>query len=106
MNRCIKYVSVLIMMMAFAATAAAADPVITVIEPTSDPSSNFGETVTFNITVNQTVDIKWYIDEILIRSDSNVAAETYNTYENSSACLLYTSPSPRDRQKSRMPSSA
>ena len=25
---------------------------------------------------------------------------------NGSACLLYTSPSPRDRQKSRMPSSA
>ena len=27
-------------------------------------------------------------------------------YANSSVCLLYTSPSPRDRQKSRMPSSA
>ena len=27
-----------------------------------------------------------------------------NDYRN--ACLLYTSPSPRDRQKSRMPSSA
>ena len=26
--------------------------------------------------------------------------------ENDHACLLYTSPSPRDRQKSRMPSSA
>ena len=26
--------------------------------------------------------------------------------EHSYACLLYTSPSPRDRQKSRMPSSA
>ena len=26
--------------------------------------------------------------------------------EQYSACLLYTSPSPRDRQKSRMPSSA
>ena len=26
--------------------------------------------------------------------------------ESISACLLYTSPSPRDRQKSRMPSSA
>ena len=26
--------------------------------------------------------------------------------EKSEACLLYTSPSPRDRQKSRMPSSA
>ena len=28
------------------------------------------------------------------------------TAENIKACLLYTSPSPRDRQKSRMPSSA
>ena len=26
--------------------------------------------------------------------------------ESAEACLLYTSPSPRDRQKSRMPSSA
>ena len=30
-------------------------------------------------------------------------AEQYRIYRN---CLLYTSPSPRDRQKSRMPSSA
>ena len=30
-----------------------------------------------------------------------------NTHQGESyACLLYTSPSPRDRQKSRMPSSA
>ena len=28
------------------------------------------------------------------------------TYEFGNLCLLYTSPSPRDRQKSRMPSSA
>ena len=28
------------------------------------------------------------------------------THGNGSTCLLYTSPSPRDRQKSRMPSSA
>ena len=28
------------------------------------------------------------------------------TYHTSIGCLLYTSPSPRDRQKSRMPSSA
>ena len=27
-------------------------------------------------------------------------------YANPNSCLLYTSPSPRDRQKSRMPSSA
>eukprot|EP00828_Plagiopyla_frontata_P012305 TRINITY_DN17011_c0_g1_i3.p1 TRINITY_DN17011_c0_g1~~TRINITY_DN17011_c0_g1_i3.p1 ORF type:complete len:157 (-),score=35.61 TRINITY_DN17011_c0_g1_i3:20-490(-) len=30
----------------------------------------------------------------------------YSTFMVSSNCLLYTSPSPRDRQKSRMPSSA
>ena len=29
-----------------------------------------------------------------------------NAYSNIKSCLLYTSPSPRDRQKSRMPSSA
>ena len=28
------------------------------------------------------------------------------TYDGTNCCLLYTSPSPRDRQKSRMPSSA
>ena len=28
------------------------------------------------------------------------------SFDTSSVCLLYTSPSPRDRQKSRMPSSA
>ena len=33
-----------------------------------------------------------------------VIAKTIHEYSNS--CLLYTSPSPRDRQKSRMPSSA
>ena len=30
----------------------------------------------------------------------------YTRYKAIKACLLYTSPSPRDRQKSRMPSSA
>ena len=29
-----------------------------------------------------------------------------STVAKTNACLLYTSPSPRDRQKSRMPSSA
>ena len=38
----------------------------------------------------------------------NLAAETTENKETIQAelCLLYTSPSPRDRQKSRMPSSA
>ena len=33
-------------------------------------------------------------------------ARLMQTYKDMLACLLYTSPSPRDRQKSRMPSSA
>ena len=36
-----------------------------------------------------------------IRDDSDAVSSTVDT-----PCLLYTSPSPRDRQKSRMPSSA
>ena len=32
--------------------------------------------------------------------------ETYFDSSSSGACLLYTSPSPRDRTRSRMPSSA
>ena len=33
-------------------------------------------------------------------------AKTYSIAASAGTCLLYTSPSPRDRQKSRMPSSA
>ena len=36
----------------------------------------------------------------------NGAKEVQEAYMRIYACLLYTSPSPRDRQKSRMPSSA
>ena len=35
----------------------------------------------------------------------NLVPQNLDLYEHK-ACLLYTSPSPRDRQKSRMPSSA
>ena len=34
------------------------------------------------------------------------ATRSTHDFENRTICLLYTSPSPRDRQKSRMPSSA
>ena len=36
----------------------------------------------------------------------NLWCQMYNSNTDSHTCLLYTSPSPRDRQKSRMPSSA
>ena len=35
-----------------------------------------------------------------------VGGDSKNAYNRPKTCLLYTSPSPRDRQKSRMPSSA
>ena len=38
--------------------------------------------------------------------DSNVRAHAWKDSDQTHPCLLYTSPSPRDRQKSRMPSSA
>ena len=41
-----------------------------------------------------------------VQADRPVLLETELGFTLSKACLLYTSPSPRDRQKSRMPSSA
>ena len=37
---------------------------------------------------------------------ANSFEQTIQTSRDNGTCLLYTSPSPRDRQKSRMPSSA
>ena len=42
----------------------------------------------------------------LVELDEKGYVKTGFTTETSTSCLLYTSPSPRDRQKSRMPSSA
>ena len=44
---------------------------------------------------------EWYID-ITVNNKTNRSPHIYGK----DVCLLYTSPSPRDRQKSRMPSSA
>ena len=40
------------------------------------------------------------------KDDFIKAIENFPTEKMTKPCLLYTSPSPRDRQKSRMPSSA
>ena len=54
-------------------------------------------------------DLNWLTDEMPdgspIRPGETLKCEVQIRY-NSRSCLLYTSPSPRDRQKSRMPSSA
>ena len=43
---------------------------------------------------------------VLYTADLGVIADRHGVNSHFYACLLYTSPSPRDRQKSRMPSSA
>ena len=43
--------------------------------------------------------------KMIKRVDNTINLKS-NNKEISNGCLLYTSPSPRDRQKSRMPSSA
>ena len=43
---------------------------------------------------------------IVIELSKEEAAQLGSLLVEVSSCLLYTSPSPRDRQKSRMPSSA
>ena len=45
-------------------------------------------------------------DAVVIRHGASGAAHQLAKQEWMKGCLLYTSPSPRDRQKSRMPSSA
>ena len=45
-------------------------------------------------------------DRIIQTDLRNEMSRSYLEYAMSVICLLYTSPSPRDRQKSRMPSSA
>ena len=45
--------------------------------------------------------------EIAFAGRSNAGkSSSINTISNQNSCLLYTSPSPRDRTRSRMPSSA
>ena len=45
-------------------------------------------------------------DAALLRFTNQFDGRALSDPENFRVCLLYTSPSPRDRQKSRMPSSA
>ena len=50
--------------------------------------------------------IKWAMSGDIKRDKIRVLFENEEIGVEHSFCLLYTSPSPRDRQKSRMPSSA
>ncbi len=57
-------------------------PNITSFAPSSPVSDIAGATRTFNITINQTVDVRWYINGTLKQTDTGV---TVSSYTNTSA---------------------
>ena len=60
-----------------------------------------------DLTVVGTQEMLLDIDRVLRKYGAVDSADRIATFDIGGAtCLLYTSPSPRDRQKSRMPSSA
>ena len=62
-----------------------------------------------NWSTPQTVTVTGVDDDLVdgtITSTVTITVDDANSDDTFDACLLYTSPSPRDRQKSRMPSSA
>ena len=75
---------------------------------TATVSGSTGTEVSFTITSLQRAVISFSFDnypsECGVIIDGTATSCTGTTL--TTACLLYTSPSPRDRQKSRMPSSA
>ena len=56
--------------------------------------------ILFGIVFVKAEIVSWFRIQEMFRLDS------FHMYGVIGTCLLYTSPSPRDRQKSRMPSSA
>ena len=63
-----------------------------------DPTPSMGTYLRVMSALGIVGDLALLADDVMRPATSNTAA--------AEACLLYTSPSPRDRQKSRMPSSA
>eukprot|EP00828_Plagiopyla_frontata_P015445 TRINITY_DN20040_c0_g1_i1.p1 TRINITY_DN20040_c0_g1~~TRINITY_DN20040_c0_g1_i1.p1 ORF type:complete len:129 (+),score=25.00 TRINITY_DN20040_c0_g1_i1:2-388(+) len=58
------------------------------------------------ISKEQNVEIESILSKIFNQNSNNKEQQQQQQLQTNKDCLLYTSPSPRDRQKSRMPSSA
>ena len=65
------------------------------VPPNPEPDENMQHSLFGEI-------LDWMLAPLLLLWPMSIAI----TYLVAKSCLLYTSPSPRDRQKSRMPSSA
>ena len=65
-----------------------------------DQNYAFKEQIVFSNNIEQ------FSSGYLIRSENEVQIQINEPFKESYTCLLYTSPSPRDCDRSRMPSSA
>ena len=74
----------------------AADLLIVSRQP-SDPD----ETANYSVSVSDIATLVTGLQQYTLKAGTKAGTSVPLTF-----CLLYTSPSPRDRQKSRMPSSA
>ena len=80
----------------------------------NDKSLNYRILYPKNFDKNKSYPLTLFLHGIGERGDDNKLQLKYvdkvflnqNNYDNYQSCLLYTSPSPRDRTRSRMPSSA
>ena len=72
------------------------------------PAERIAGKVTWSEAVGDSLEVRliWYTAGKGERDFGVVATHRVSDFGSSGGCLLYTSPSPRDRQKSRMPSSA
>ena len=72
-----------------------------------DEGKKISKSVISSKSTGDLLEAKKFLNGLLNLRKSEKLAKTYiKGTKKAIACLLYTSPSPRDRQKSRMPSSA
>ena len=81
---------------------------VTITESVTDLTAENTNAVTVDITAEATtISVNNFAIPINFMDADNVVFTPHNTITaNNVSCLLYTSPSPRDVEESRMPSSA
>ena len=90
------------------AATASTTPYISQVIETANAIAFAGQTITLSAYLSGSVatGITYNVGWSTAVDNPNSGSWTYLAGVTGTTCLLYTSPSPRDRQKSRMPSSA